>query len=376
MKLNHLFLAFLSLTVTAMAADPPAVSIPGSKQAQLTGWPPMDAPPPINQPWFRKIDMTQIPNIPVRKSISDCPPKGASNPNCAWSCDHCESKDDVFFCPNKNDWGLTFDDGPASSETGNLLKILDTLQIKATFFIVGSRVVEFPATLNKTLQLGHQIGVHTWSHTPLTTQTNEEIIAEMLWTEKIIKDSTGIVPKYMRPPQGDIDNRVRAIMKLLGYIIVGWSFDSGDFSAASGTKFNPDWIVSNLTNWMQTPNSGRGVCSLEHDIHRIAVNAVPIIVPIIKKAGYRPQTIASCLGDQNPYQTLSGNVANIKASNTTSSSTTTKGSTSDSPQDSSNSASDSASKDGTAASSLATSLLPLSFISVLFITTIISNLLL
>ena len=52
---------------------------------------------------------------------------------------------------------------------------------------------------------GHQIGVHTWSHPPLTTLSNEQIIAELGWTKKVIRDVLGVTPNTMRPPYGDIE---------------------------------------------------------------------------------------------------------------------------------------------------------------------------
>jgi peptidoglycan/xylan/chitin deacetylase (PgdA/CDA1 family) len=52
---------------------------------------------------------------------------------------------------------------------------------------------------------GHQIAVHTWSHPMLTTLTDEEIVAELGWSKKIIKDLLGVTPTMMRPPYGDIE---------------------------------------------------------------------------------------------------------------------------------------------------------------------------
>jgi hypothetical protein len=96
----------------------------------------------------------------------------------------------------------------------------------------------------------HQIAVHTWSHTALTTQTNEEIIAELGWSKKVIKDVLGVTPNMMRPPYGDIEyvlflvwsqwskfctsDRVRAISIAMGLTPVIWTrisptatFDTG-----------------------------------------------------------------------------------------------------------------------------------------------------
>ena len=63
------------------------------------------------------------------------------------------------------------------------------------------------------------------SHPYLTSLTNDEIISEILWTSKVIYDVLGIVPTFMRPPYGDVDDRVRGIMKALGLDIVLWNRD-------------------------------------------------------------------------------------------------------------------------------------------------------
>ena len=111
---------------------------------------------------------------------------------------------DITQCPDKNSWGLTYDDGPGYY-TPNLLQYLDEKQLKSTFFVVGSRAIQFPSTLQAEFLGQHQIAVHTWSHQPLTTLTNDEIIAELGWTKKVIKDVLGITPNMMRPPFGDIE---------------------------------------------------------------------------------------------------------------------------------------------------------------------------
>ena len=101
-------------------------------------------------------------------------------------------------------WGLTYDDGPAFY-TPNLLNYLDEKNLKATFFAVGSRIAYAAQTLQYMYMTGHEISVHTWAHPPLTTLTNEQIIAELGWTRKIIKDALGVTPLTFRPPYGDIE---------------------------------------------------------------------------------------------------------------------------------------------------------------------------
>ena len=85
-----------------------------------------------------------------------------------------------------------------------LLGYLDEKDIKATFFVVGSRVIERPTILVEEYMSGHEISVHTWSHRLLTTLSNDQIIAELGFTREAIRRVLGVTPTTMRPPQGDI----------------------------------------------------------------------------------------------------------------------------------------------------------------------------
>ncbi|SRR5258708_2138253 len=184
---------------------------PVSKFA-ASNYPPLDKPPPTDSPqvqqWIQEVSNSgiSIPNIGAN-AAGGCPanPSAAKNSsNCWWTCGGCSRSTDVTTCPQKYQWGLTYDDGPAPY-TPDLLNFLNQASLRATFFVVGSRVTQFPGLLQQEYITGHQIGVHTWSHTALTTQTNEEIIAELGWTRQIMRDVLGVSPTQMRPPYGDIE---------------------------------------------------------------------------------------------------------------------------------------------------------------------------
>ena len=87
---------------------------------------------------------------------------------------------------------------------------------------------------------GHEISVHTWSHPTLTSLTNEQIVAELGWTRKAIRDVLGVTPTTMRPPQGDIDDRVRAISMAMGLTPIMWTStpDGGKFDSNGEGSFS------------------------------------------------------------------------------------------------------------------------------------------
>lgn len=196
----------------------------------MSSYPALDKPPPTDSPevqqWIQEVAQSgvQIPDIPPSQP-GGCAanPTLVGDPNrCWWTCGGCTADTDVVSCPEKLHWGMSHDDGPAPYSP-NLLQYLDQNQLKTTFFAVGSRCLSYPALLQEEYMGQHQIAVHTWSHPQMTTLTNDEIIAELGWSKKIIKDVLGVTPSYWRPPFGDVDNRVRAIAKAMNLATVIWT---------------------------------------------------------------------------------------------------------------------------------------------------------
>ena len=106
---------------------------------------------------------------------------------------------DKTRCNETNTWAFTFDDGP-SEHTELALQALASVNKTGLFFVTGSQAVQYPQVLKKAADAGHEIGSHSWSHKALTTLTNGQIVAELVWTSKIIKEITGKTPTFMRPP--------------------------------------------------------------------------------------------------------------------------------------------------------------------------------
>ncbi len=114
-------------------------------------------------------------------------------------------------------------DGKRQKLIPNTRSPVNEHDISTTFFVVGSRVISRPQMVQAEYMAGHQIAVHTWAHPPLTTLTNEQIVAELGWSKQVIKQTIGVTPLYMRPPYGDIDDRVRAICKAMTLTPIIWT---------------------------------------------------------------------------------------------------------------------------------------------------------
>lgn len=161
--------------------------------------------------------------------------------------------------------------------------------------MVGGQVVKFPDYALRAYKAGHELAMHTWSHSYMTTLTNEQIVAELKWNELAIKEVTGVSPRYFRPPYGDIDNRVRDVAAALGFIPIIWNHDTNDWAAASNpTVYKETWIDGNVTKWAAEAKTATvGGVSLEHDLYQKTVDAAIRVLPILQKE-YKLTPVGAC----------------------------------------------------------------------------------
>ncbi|KAF9981029.1 chitin deacetylase [Mortierella antarctica] len=276
-------------------------------------YPALDCTPFVQDPqvqaWLKLVDFTKTPVYPPSVK-GECPTDVASIPKdrCWWTCQKCEAPDDVTFCPKAGTWGLTYDDGP-SPDSPRLYDVLKQHNTKATLFIVGSRAISYPETLKRAYSEGHQIAIHTWSHASMTGLSNEQVVAELKWTEKAIFDIIGVSPIYWRPPYGDVDNRVRNIATQLGFKTSIWTqdFDTNDWNIPATAT--PETVVATFKSWLvKIPTMKTGFIVLEHDLLPAEVNvSLTGILPIAYATkGLTMEPIAQCLNDGKPYKEGAG----------------------------------------------------------------------
>lgn len=194
----------------------------------------------------------------------------------------------------QNKIALTFDDGPQSVYTPQILDILKKYNIKATFFLIGKNVETFPDLAKRIKDEGHIIGNHTYDHPDLRLRNQKQIKQQIEQTEKAIIDSTGIKPYLFRPPYGTDNNLVFLEVENLGYVVVQWSVSG--LNGRQDAPFNK--IVKRVVD-----NTRNGSIILLHDGNRLSqktdrsqvVKALPIIIETLQKKGYQFVTIDELL---------------------------------------------------------------------------------
>jgi peptidoglycan/xylan/chitin deacetylase (PgdA/CDA1 family) len=172
---------------------------------------------------------------------------------------------------------LTFDDGP-NYNTSKVIDVLNKYDIKATFFVLGSRAINNKDILKKMADSGMEIGNHTYNHLLLTKYDENKIRSEIEDTSEVIYSATKKRPKLLRPSYGSVNNKIK---KVANMPIIIWDIDTLDWK-----YHNSKMITSRVVNKVRD-----GDIILMHDIYSASLNALSNIIPILQDNGYEFVTI-------------------------------------------------------------------------------------
>ena len=100
---------------------------------------------------------------------------------------------------------LTFDDGPNTTTTNDVLDILEEYNAKASFFLIGDNINEESASsVKRAHDMGMEIDNHSKTHSNMSKMQAEEVKAEITYVDEKVKEITGEYPKFFRPPFIDV----------------------------------------------------------------------------------------------------------------------------------------------------------------------------
>lgn len=184
---------------------------------------------------------------------------------------------------------LTMDAG--GRDPGRTAEVLDTLArfgIRATMYLTGEWCEANPALVARMAAEGHELGNHTYDHPHLTLVSDEEMLSQLGRTEAVIKRFAGREPvKDVRPPFGDYDARVLAVLGAHGYRVVYWTVDAADWRP----EVSAAEIVARVGG-----RTAAGDVVVMHVYAPKAAEALPGILEAWRARGLRAGTLAEALG--------------------------------------------------------------------------------
>jgi peptidoglycan/xylan/chitin deacetylase (PgdA/CDA1 family) len=191
--------------------------------------------------------------------------------------------------PKGNAVAFTFDDGPGPY-THYALKKLTEAHERATFFVVGRSIDNFPQWIPREMKLA-AIGDHSYTHPVLTQMSEAEATSQLSRTvDRIKSDSGGLRVGLFRPPYGARNATIDNIAKSLGLLEIVWNVDSADSLGA-----NYAGIIHNVEAGLHP-----GSIILMHENRGQTIRALTTILPELHRRHMRSVTVPELLSEDPP----------------------------------------------------------------------------
>ena len=183
---------------------------------------------------------------------------------------------------------LTFDDGPSSNITPQLLKILENEDIKATFFVLGSRVELYPDIVKQEYEAGHYIANHGYSHEYASVYSSANaLLDEFNRTEKAIQQAIGN-PEYhshlFRFPGGSEGGKHKAVKSEAKTLL-----EENDIAYINWNALTNDAVgkptATSLVNDLKSTSKGKDrIVVLMHDTgsKQLTADTLPEVIAYLK----------------------------------------------------------------------------------------------
>lgn len=179
---------------------------------------------------------------------------------------------------------LTFDDGPHSIYTRQLLEGLKERGAHVTFFLIGDSIEGNEDILRQMKEDGHLIGNHSLTHTQLTKEKAALACEEINRTNQMIYEITGEMPAYIRPPFGSWSEELECMIPMT---VVLWDVDPLDWKVQNTKK-----VVRHILNHVDD-----GSIVLLHDVYGTSVDAALEVIDTLTREGYNFVTVDELLID-------------------------------------------------------------------------------
>jgi peptidoglycan/xylan/chitin deacetylase (PgdA/CDA1 family) len=193
---------------------------------------------------------------------------------------------------------ITFDDGPNPPHTDSILKYLSDSKVRATFFVVGSCAEKYPNLVKRMLKDGHQIANHSHSHKFSNYLLSLSFSSEIDASQRIINNIISKKPRYIRLPWLFRTPFIIKSIKSRNLSLVGGRFchplevlqvDSSKIANRAFKVIKPGSIII-FHDGFDAKGGDRSQ----------TVDAVKLLVPMLKEAGFRFVTVSEMFGEK-PY---------------------------------------------------------------------------
>ncbi|MGW0535743.1 polysaccharide deacetylase family protein [Streptomyces sp. NPDC003032] len=201
---------------------------------------------------------------------------------------------------------LSFDDGPDPKWTPKVLDVLKKHRAHGVFFVTGTMASRHPDLVQRMVDEGHEIGLHTFNHPDLSYQSTDRIDWELSQNQLALAGAAGIRTSLFRPPYSSFSDA----MDDKSYPVTQHVGDRGYLTVVNDTD-SEDWKRPGVDEIIRraTPRGGEGAIVLMHDSggdRSQTVAALDRFLPQLQERGYEFGNLTEVLDAPSAHTRVSG----------------------------------------------------------------------
>ncbi len=196
-----------------------------------------------------------------------------------------------IYCVDTKDKkvAISFDVSWGNDNTDKILEILDKYNVKATFFLVGGWIDQYPDKVKAIHEKGHEIGNHSNKHPDMTKISRDKMIQEIDINDAKIRSLIGEGTKLFRCPEGAYNDSVVQTVKDTGHYCIQWDVDSIDWRE-QGADLEYDRVIN---------KTKEGSIILFHNNAKYTPNNLSKVIEKLKKDGYEFVKVGDLIYKEN-----------------------------------------------------------------------------
>lgn len=169
----------------------------------------------------------------------------------------------------------------------SILNVLETKNVKATFFITGRFAEKFPELVKHIAEKGHEIGNHGYSHPHPDKISVQKNIEEITKTHEILQKLAKNQVNLFAPPYGERGPNCLKAAEKTGYRTILWTADTIDWQ-------EPPPSVNTLVQRVTGKKLANGTIILMHPKPH-TLQALPVIIDVIHSKGYKIDVVSKII---------------------------------------------------------------------------------
>ncbi|MBE5735906.1 MAG: deacetylase [Clostridiales bacterium] len=186
---------------------------------------------------------------------------------------------------------ISFDTAWGADKTEGILDILKQYDVRATFFMVGFWVEDYPDMVKKIDEQGIEIGTHSNTHPDFVKLSQEQMELELTTSISSIEAITNKPVKLFRAPYGSYNNEMLKLTDSMGLKTIQWDVDTLDWKGLSGTEIC-ERVMSRVKN---------GSIILCHNNADHVLEALPLMLERLINAGYDVVSVGDLIIEDDYY---------------------------------------------------------------------------